>query len=171
MLYYKLYQLYRYGHLYWCRKLSTCQSNWLNLSYIAMGVYWVYIATGWIKIIVHISTFVEMFILGFVCLRSVSCAHCCPCLWDVYSWFCLSSFCVLCSMLPVSPRCLFLVLFVFVLCLVLNVARVSEMFVLGSVCLRSVSYTIIVNISIYTLRQKLSTTLYFYRYIFLHQYC
>jgi hypothetical protein len=23
----------------------------------------------------------------------------------------------------------------------------------------------------YTLRQKLSTTLYFYRYIFLHQYC
>jgi len=24
---------------------------------------------------------------------------------------------------------------------------------------------------LYTLRQKLSTTLYFYRYIFLHQYC
>ena len=89
MLNYKLYQLYRYGHLYWYRKLSTCQSNWLNLSYIAMGVYWVYIATGWIKIIVHILTFVEMFILGFVCLRSVSCAQCCPCLWDVCSWFCV----------------------------------------------------------------------------------
>jgi uncharacterized SAM-binding protein YcdF (DUF218 family) len=57
-------------------------------------------------------------ILCFICLRSVSCAHYCLCLWVVHSLFYLSSSSVLCPILPVSLCCPFFILFVFVLCLV-----------------------------------------------------
>ena len=44
-------------------------------------------------------------------------------------------------------------------------------FVLSVIILIQTSMNKCTYIYIYTLRQKLSTTLYCYRYIFLHQYC
>ena len=78
-------------------------------------------------------------ILYFICLRSVSCAHYCLCLWVVHSLFYLSSSCVLCPILPVSLGCPFFFLFVFVLCLVPNIACVSGLSILFFICLRPVS--------------------------------
>jgi hypothetical protein len=53
--------------------------------------------------------------------------------------FYLSSSSVLCLILPVSLGCPFFVLFVFVLCLVLNIACVSGLSILLFICLRPVS--------------------------------
>ena len=80
-------------------------------------------------------------ILFFICIRPVSCAQYCLCLWVVHSLFYLSSFCVLCPLLPVSLGCPFFVLFVFVLCLVPNIACVSGLSILCFICLRPVLCT------------------------------
>jgi hypothetical protein len=53
--------------------------------------------------------------------------------------FYLSSSSVLCLILPVSLGCPFFVLFVFVLCLVSNIACVSGLSILCFICLRPVS--------------------------------
>jgi len=70
---------------------------------------------------------------SLVCDRSVSFASCCQCLWIVQS--CLSSFCIVCPVLPVSMDCS--VLFVIVLYLVPSVACVYGLSSL--VCDRTVS--------------------------------
>jgi hypothetical protein len=54
--------------------------------------------------IAHVS---GLSILCFICLRPVSCAQYCLCLWVVHSFFYLSSSCVLCLILPVSLGCPF----------------------------------------------------------------
>jgi hypothetical protein len=69
----------------------------------------------------------------------VCCCLYCLCLWVVHSLFYLSSSCVLCLILPVSLGCPFFVLFVFVLCLVPNIACVSGLSILCFIFLRPVS--------------------------------
>jgi hypothetical protein len=56
----------------------------------------------------------------------------------LHSLFCMSSFCALLPILPVSLDSPFFVLYVFILCLVANIACVSGFSILCFVCLRSV---------------------------------
>jgi hypothetical protein len=90
-------------------------------------------------LVLNIACVSVLSILCFICLRPVSCAQYCMCLWVVLSVIYLSWSCVLCLILPLSLCCPFFFLFVFVLCLVLNIACVSGLSILCFICLRPVS--------------------------------
>jgi hypothetical protein len=122
-----------------------------NGNCISFASTWIHSRCSDGSLVAHLFSFLCC-VFCFLCLCSVCCAQCCLCLCIVHSWLSLqfsmlcfllslSLFCVLCPMLPVSLYCPFLIapsvfyvaffaFFVFVLCVVPNVACVFVLSIL-----------------------------------------
>ena len=90
---------------------QCCQCLWIVQSFLwplcilcpvlPMSIHCLIMLVTGLYLVPSVANFYEL--SSLVCDRSVSCAHCCQCLWIVQS--CSWSFCILCSALPMSMDC------------------------------------------------------------------